>query len=314
MKKVLLSAAVMLLSLANVFAQGIDTTLLSANHEIKIFDNEKKIDIKVFELKDGVRVSNEPIYQSYYNFDVKDVDRTVIIRVPFSDSKVIAYSNGADSVVSERSFFCSYRSLEQPLPNLYFNYINIGDGVFGPKSTVIPQRPVSYEWGMYFPMTIFCTGGRTVFGMATGVGFSNSYNDFDTKYVMKKDGNGDVAMVTLAEVTDGRFVESEKSYLRYWSFRLPLTMQLQWRVGVNTMTVSAGAEVEWRCGMRSFAKYDGAKRTMDDKLIYRPFGCNALFQVGYAGVILFSRFGLTDMFGSNSFNATQFAAGIGFNF
>lgn len=314
MKKLLFSAAVMLLSVASVFAQGIDTTLVVKNHEIKIYDNENKIDVKVYELKDGVKVSKEPVYESRYNFESNEGERTVTFKMPYRDGRKGMYRGDNETAAHKKSNYKHRRRLAQPLPLLYFSYMNIGDGAFGEKSSAIPQRPVSFEWGMYFPMTIFSTGRTTVFGMATGLGFSNSYNHFDTRYVMKNDVNGDVNILTLEDYTDGRFYDAKKSYLRYWSFRLPLTMQLQWKVGRRPLTVSAGAEVEWRMGMRSFSKYDGEKHLIDKKLSYKPFGCNALFQVGYAGVILFTRFGLTDMFGSDAFNANQFTAGIGFNF
>lgn len=313
MKKLLLSAAVMLLSAASVFAQGIDTTMVVKNHEIKIYDNDDRIDVKVYELKDGERILQDPIYESRYNFDGEEGDRTVTIKMPLKRGKGSMYYGSNDSV-ARKSCYRHHRRLAQPLPILYFSYMNIGDGAFGAESSVIPQRPVSFEWGMYCPVTIFRTGKTTVFGMATGLGFSNSYNHFDTRYVMKNDVNGDVNIFTLEDYTDGKFVDAKKSYLRYWSFRLPLTMQLQWKVGRRPLTLSAGAEVEWRIGMRSFSKFDGEKQLIDRKLSYNPFGCNALFQVGYAGVILFTRFGLTDMFGSDAFNANQFTAGIGFNF
>ncbi|MBP9995450.1 MAG: hypothetical protein KBT67_11055 [bacterium] len=312
MNKLLLSAAIMLLTLCGVQAQGIDTTIVVKNHEIKIYDNNSKIDVKVYEVRDGVRVSKEPVYESRYNSKTSDGERSMTIKVPFGSKEKDVEGN--DSVSAKKSTR-NHPRLRQKLPILYFNYMNISNGDFGSSSPYIEQRPVSFEWGMYKPMTIFSVGNRTVFGMATGFGFSNSYNQFDTKYVMAKNENGDMAMRTLAEHTAGQFDDASKSYLRYWSFRLPLTMQLQWKVGGEPLTVSAGAEVEWRVGMRSFAKYDGAKRTICDKVNYNPFGCNAIVQVGYAGVIIFSRMGLTDMFDSpNLGSAYQFTAGIGFNF
>lgn len=301
----------MLLTLCGVQAQGIDTTIVVKNHEIKIYDNNNKIDVKVYEVRDSVRVSMEPVYESRYYVKSGDNERTMTIKMPFGGKETYTY----DGMTVKKSSRKHRRHLEQQLPILYFNYMNISNGDFGSSSPYIEQRPVSFEWGMYKPMTIFSVGNRTVFGMATGLGFSNSYNQFDTKYVMAKNENGDMAMRTLAEHTAGQFDDASKSYLRYWSFRLPLTMQLQWKVGGEPLTVSAGAEVEWRVGMRSFAKYDGAKRTICDKVNYNPFGCNAIVQVGYAGVIIFSRMGLTDMFDSpNLGSAYQFTAGIGFNF
>lgn len=311
MNKLLLSAAIMLLTLCGVQAQGIDTTIVVKNHEIKIYDNNSKIDVKVYEVRDSVRVSMEPVYESRYYVKSGDNERTMTIKMPFGGKETYTY----DGMTVKKSSRKHRRHLEQQLPILYFNYMNISNGDIAVASPYIKQRPVSFEWGMYKPMTIFSTGNRTVFGMATGFGFSNSYNQFDTKYVMAKNENGDMEMKTLADHTEGRFDDARKSYLRYWSFRLPLTMQLQWKVGGEPLTVSAGAEVEWRVGMRSFAKYDGAKRTICSSVNYNPFGCNAIVQVGYAGVILFSRMGLTDMFDSPKLgSAYQFTAGVGFNF
>lgn len=311
MKRHLLTAAIMLLSMTSVFAQSLDTTLVIKNHEIKIYDNNNKIDVKVYEVRDSVRVSMEPVYESRYYVKSGDNERTMTIKMPFGDKETYTY----DGVTVKKSCRKHRRHLEQQLPILYFNYMNISNGDIAVVSPYVKQRPVSFECGMYFPVTIFNTGKTTVFGMATGLGFSNSYNQFDTRYVMAKNENGDMQMKTLAEHTEGRFDDASKSYLRYWSLRLPLTMQLQWKVGGEPLTVSAGAEVEWRVGMRSFAKYDGAKRTICDKVNYKPFGCNAIVQVGYAGVIIFSRMGLTDMFDSpNLGSAYQFTAGIGFNF
>lgn len=301
----------MLLTLCGVQAQGIDTTIVVKNHEIKIYDNNNKIDVKVYEVRDSVRVSMEPVYESRYYVKSGDNERTMTIKMPFGGKETYTY----DGMTVKKSSRKHRRHLEQQLPILYFNYMNISNGDFGSSSPYIEQRPVSFEWGMYKPMTIFSVGNRTVFGMATGLGVSNSYNQFETKYVMAKDENGDMEMKTLADHTEGRFDDARKSYLRYWSFRLPLTMQLQWKVGGEPLTVSAGAEVEWRVGMRSFAKYDGAKRTICSSVNYNPFGCNAIVQVGYAGVIIFSRMGLTDMFDSPKLgSAYQFTAGIGFNF
>jgi len=304
----------MLLAITGTYAQGIDTTMVVNNHEITVYDNNKRIEVKVYELRDSVRISKEPVYESRYNFENGGNERTMMIRVPFSNDGCITYTDSSDSTSSKKCWGCRH-ALRQQLPRLYFSYLNISNGDFGSSSPYIKQRPASFEWGMYFPITIFNTKGHTKFGMATALGFSNSYDHFDVKYVMVKNDNGNMMMRTLKDHTDGAFVESNKSYLRYWSLRLPLTMQLQWKVGGRPLSVSAGAELEWRFGMRSFAKYDGAKRTVCDKVNFKPFGCNVLFQVGYAGVIIFARMGVTDMFDSPSLgSAYQFTAGIGFNF
>lgn len=307
MKRFTILAAFLLFATIGVMAQSADTTVVINNHEVKIKDNENGIKIKIYDLKDGVRTSDEPVYESNYS---KRTSRSKRFTYSYDGEEFVLRDHGQRD--EEKSTGKAYRELEQALPIFYLSHLEFTDGPFGVISP-IHQRPSSFEWGLYSPTTIFCTKGGH-FGMATGLGISNSYNYFQHDYVLAKTDNG-LEMLTLSDYTDGRFTEASKSYLRYWSLRVPLTLQLQWRVGGSPLTVSAGAEVEWRFGMRSFARYDGAKRTITNDLKYNAFGCNALVQVGYAGFIIFGKVGLVDVLSIyNVGSVNQLSVGIGFNF
>ena len=79
------------------------------------------------------------------------------------------------------------------------------------------------------------------------------------------------------------------------------------------------APFEWRFGMRSFARYGGAKHTISDNLDYSPVGFNILFSLVFDNAVIFFRSGLTDMMkikdlnGHNT-NVYQMSLGFGFNF
>lgn len=209
------------------------------------------------------------------------------------------------------------KGLHPGLPDLYYSFLNMTKGSFGPEANV-PLRPSSFEWGMYSPVTIFCTGGGH-FGMATGLGISNSYNFFDhSKVLVMNDGNSEFQQLYDYSSIEGNGPVTNlahRSFLRYWSLRLPLTMQLQWNIDGNWVTISAGAEIEWRFGVRSFAKYGGSKHTISNDLDYNPLGVNALVSLGFDDTVIFARMGLTEMFKSDKLNDIyQFAFGFGFNF
>ena len=313
MKKFTLLAALLLFATIGIYAQNADTTVIVNNHEIKINDSGEKIKIKIYELDKGSRTTNEPIYESSYSRKREDGGRIRRFSYSFSNDEVTTKEDNGTTVVKSTSRWFT-KELHQPFPNLYFSHLELTDGSFGSFSNMMHQKQSSFEWGMYSPITIFCTNDEH-FGIATAFGFSNSYNFFGQDYVLMMNDDGNSEMQPLSVYTNNEYTSTSKSFLRYWSLRVPLTMQAQFKVNRSYLTFSAGAEVEWRIWVRSFARYGGSKHTISSDLDYNAIGLNALFQVGYNGFILFSRFGLTEMFKSNKLNDVyQMSVGIGINF
>jgi hypothetical protein len=62
--------------------------------------------------------------------------------------------------------------------------------------------------------------------------------------------------------------------------------------------------------MKSKAKYDGEKHVVADDINYNPLGVNILTTLKFQDFILFGRFGLTKMFGSD-IKAVPFNVGFG---
>lgn len=316
MKRITILAAMLLFATIGVKAQSADTTVIMKNHEINISDNENEIKIKIFEMKDGTRVSKEPLYESKYQ---KKRGEGALKRFAYSRGKdeLMIMEETDDTKVKSTSRWLN-KDLHQALPSLYFAHIEMLDGAFGSFAGDMHQRPSSWEWGIYSPTTIYCTeNGR--FGFATGWGISNSYNYFQHDWVLAMvDNNSEFMTLHDYSSEEGHGPVNDlahRTFLRYWSLRIPATMQLQFVINRSYLTFSAGAELEWRIGVRSFARYGGLKHTVSDNLDYNPIGVNAMFQVGYEGVILFARTNLTDFFNSKNLDDKhQLAVGIGFNF
>lgn len=208
--------------------------------------------------------------------------------------------------------------LYQTLPDLYYAHLDALDGAFGPKAS-LPLRSSSFEWGTYNQHTIF-TACNEHFGMAWGFGISNSYNYFYRNEVMRLDENNDTYFQPLnaysSEDGHGPINNiSHRSFLRYWSFRVPILLQVQGVVNNHKMAFAAGAELECRVGVRSFARYGGTKHLITNDIKYKPIGVNALFSLASDNSVFFVKVGLTDMFKSpNHDDFYQMSIGYGINF
>lgn len=238
-------------------------------------------------------------------------ERTIIIREGNDDDEKVT--------VIEKIFTSK---LHQTLPDLYYGFLNLNNDAFGPSANV-PLRSSSFEWGTYNQHTIFMEKSGH-FGMSWGLGISNSYNYFSHDKVLRKDNEGKAYFQSLnaysSEEGNGPVNNyAHRSFLRYWSLRLPLLMQVQWAINDTPFALAAGIEAEWRFGVRSFARYGGAKHTITDALDYSPVGVNALAALSIDDGIIFARFGLSDFFGvydtkGDFSNMYQMTIGFGFNF
>lgn len=237
--------------------------------------------------------------------------RTIIIREG---------NDGDEKVTIVEKIFTS--KLHQTLPDLYYGYLNFLSGPFASTAS-LPIRSSSFEWGTYNQHTIFMEKSGH-FGMSWGLGISNSYNYFSHDKVLRKDNEGKAYFQSLHDYSslEGNGPVNDyahRSFLRYWSLRLPVLMQVQWQINNTPFAFAAGVEAEWRFGVRSFARYGGSKHTITDALDYSPIGLNALVSLAADDIIIFGRFGLTDFFGVYDNNGDyskmyQMTIGLGFNF
>ena len=94
--------------------------------------------------------------------------------------------------------------------------------------------------------------------------------------------------------------EYSKSRLRYFYFRIPLSIEWQTRLnGKGPLFFAVGPEAEIRHGFRSKAKVNGSKKTIDKGLNGRPLGINLLAQAGYADLGVYMRYSTYGLFEKN---------------
>lgn len=231
---------------------------------------------------------------------------------------IIKESNNDDSKVTIVEKIFHNPRMVDPLPSIYYSYENMFTGTFGPEAN-IPLRSSSFEWGLY-GTTHIVTSRNGVFGIATGLGISNAYNYLTHNMVLNQDANRVAYLEPLITYssTEGHGPANNythRSFIRYWSLRLPVMLELQCKVNNTPLAIAAGAELEWRFGMRSFARYGGAKHTITDDLNSNPVGFNVLFSLIFDDTVIFFRSGLTDMFSvKDCGDIYQMSLGFGFNF
>lgn len=212
--------------------------------------------------------------------------------------------------------------LYDPLPDLYYSYLNMRSGAFGPEANV-PLRSSSFEWGFYSMDQVYSTKNAR-FGITTGFGLSNSYNYFTHDVVLCQNDDKELYFQSLnaySSIEGNGPVNNfaHRTFVRYWSLRLPVMFQLQWtRIDDNGNTVplviAVGAELEYRFGMRSFARYGGAKHHVIQDMNYQPFTANALFSIRGNNSTFFLRMGLDPMFNIKDVgDIYQMSFGFGFN-
>ena len=341
MKKLVLFAAFMVLfgTISSQEQIKTDTSFIINNNKIQIIDSSKGLKIKVYKVTDDGYTPINPYYEGRYerssyisediNYSSKN-SQNVTIKVPLVPTNIL---NESDVIVLEKSLDNYAKELEDNVkktkktykintfyanyPSIYYAYSQMYDNPWNLASKSISQRPISFEWGSYLFSTAMCYNKSRTLGLTAAIGFSNTYNYLNNKMVLASD-NGipyvydfdNSGEIIPSEFNDRSSVD--KSFIRYWSVRLPISVQIQWRLGYNKMALSAGPEFEWRFAMRSFARYDGSKHTLSKDLNYNPLGINALVALSYDDVVIFGRMGLTSMFASE-LNTFQFNIGLGFN-
>jgi len=256
-----------------------DTILYVGNRKYVIKENDRKIRIKVFEeIEAGDTIKNDQIFEGVYR-DGQSTEQRISVSVPFVRKKTTHY----------RGYFEPHSS------GIYVGYSHLGDGFlgFGSSDDVDLLASKTWEWGI----NLFDGALRLSrnFGLTAGLGFG--YNSFriDGNRAFVEGADGITSIVDAPED-----VTYTKSRLRYYHFRLPVSLEFQQKFGWRgPLFFSVGAELEARMGTKSKAKIDGSKKTMSKDLNVRPLGVNLLVQAGYSNWGFYCRYSMLSLFEKN---------------
>lgn len=310
--------SVLMAFFGNAFSQEIktDTTFIVNSNKIQVVDGKNGLKIKVYEMTQDGYVSVNPYYESRYegSFTNDKSESNTYIQLPIVPS-FVKKQNVVVKETEDNQKQYKIKCFNPAYPNIYYSFSQMYDDSFMFESSAFSQRPNSFEWGMYLFDQELCYNKSRTLGLVTALGISNTYNFFNNKTVFATD-NGTPYIYNFNEggeiVPEGMSNRTyvDKSYLRYWSLRLPVSLQIQWRLSYKVMALSVGPELEWRFGMRSKVKYDGEKHVVANDINYNPLGVNILTTLKFQDFVIFGRFGLTKMFGSD-INAVPFNVGFG---
>ncbi|MCR5313539.1 MAG: hypothetical protein K6E54_07870 [Bacteroidaceae bacterium] len=212
--------------------------------------------------------------------------------------------------IKNKKEYQAKRIYDNNLPSIYFTHAQLNSRGFA-KSDALKQAGSSYEWGMYLCAHDINLSKNGNTGMSVGLGFSRTSFRFKNDNVLMEDEMGDLIFSKLPTNPN-----INKSWLRYWSIRMPVTIGYR----SKNIAISAGPELEWRIMCRSRAKYEGSKHTIISEPDINPLAVNAIVNVSIGDICILGRVGLTDLLkiksstvkqGSN-FSVTPFSVGIGF--
>ena len=306
-----------------VVVDGKNVEILIKNNKVKVTDSENGLKINVFSVNKDGETEKYPYYESRYENGDDGVKerRNISINLPIEPV----------FVEDETTRVLKFNSFEPIYPSVYYAYSAMIGFPFSDYSLNFNlQKANSFEWGMYLFQYDICHNKRKTIGLTTALGFSNTYffssyilgtttNDNSSNYTYfyrPNDSNEEGNPIPEGMSNVSAPEEFDDGYYRYWSLRLPISVQFQWRVGGNRMAFSFGPEFEWRFAMKSFTYLQNDKLTVSDNLAYNPFGINALAVLNFKSFVIFGRAGLTYLF--NQKRSPEYVLpvniGIGFSF
>lgn len=259
-----------------------DTTLYVNGRKVVIKEQGDKIKVKLYErVSNGDAIANTQIFEGVYLNGQSTESRTVLDVLPFA--KRNKRQNRFDPHAS--GFYIGYSQLSN-------NFLS-----FSPSNRASLNTGHSWEIGANLFTGSHAFGPTHNWGITIGLGWGYRSMRLDGNYVFREiDG--------VTEIYPGEAEEYPTEYskcrLRYFYFRIPLSIEWQTRIsGKGPLFIAVGPEAEIRHGFRSKGKINGAKKTFDKGLNGRPVGINLLAQAGYADLGVYMRYSTYGLFEKN---------------
>ena len=254
-------------------AQNEKPTIVESHSDtILIKRGDKNLRIKIYEeMTDGERPRSEEIFSGVYVDYLDEEQNSFLDMLPFVPQK--KKSNNFDA----------------HYPFFYLAFGRGADNAFSYSSRYPQRRGKSIDWGFNIYNSEIQLDKKSNWGLTWAVGFAYSRYAFDINSALEKvDGN--VVWLPAAEGVD-----YQKSWMRYWSFRVPICLEWQKKVRKHDFYLAAGPEVELRFAMKSKVKYDGHEHTLTNNPNGNVLGANLMVQAGYGCLSFIGRFGLTPL-------------------
>lgn len=257
-----------------------DTTLYLNGRKIVVKEQGDKIKVRLYEKSSGGdTIANAQIFEGVYLNGQSTESRTVLNALPFSKrnhnkNRFEAHAGGFYMGYTQQSNdFLSFNPSRGGASLNASHSWEIGGNLFTGSRAFAP----TYNWGI-----------------TIGLGWGYRSMRLDGNYAFREI-DGVTTIVSGEEAEEA--TEYSKSRLRYFYFRIPLSLEWQTRInGKGPLFIAVGPEAEIRHGFRSKGKINGAKKTFDKGLNGRPVGINLLAQAGYADLGVYMRYSTYGLF------------------
>ena len=259
-----------------------DTTLYFNGRKMVVKEQGDKIKVKLYEsTSNGDTLANAQIFEGVYLNGQSTESRTVLNALPFS--KHNKKKNRFDPHAG--GFYMGYTQLSTDFLS------------FNPLGSAGLNTSHSWEIGGNLFTGSHSFGPAHNWGITIGLGWGYRSMRLDGNYAFREiDG---VTQIYSGEEAEEP-TEYSKSRLRYFYFRIPLSIEWQTRIsGKGPLFFAVGPEVEIRHGFRSKGKINGSKETFDKGLNGRPVGINLLAQTGYNDLGIYMRYSTYGLFEKN---------------
>ncbi len=195
-------------------------------------------------------------------------------------------------------------------PLIFAGWDLLAGSAFGTSSENRHTRDnKSSEWGLTgaafeYPLT-------PSLAITSAISIAHVSHHFNTDYVLNTI-DGITSLQPFKGEKEGD--RPSKSYLSYWTIRLPFMMEWSMRVGPDDLFAAIGPSLEFRTCERS--RYElGKKHTLTKDVNMNPIGLNLEARVGYGCFVLYARTALTPLLRTKYAPEWHpFAVGMGLRF
>ena len=221
----------------------------------------------------------------------------------------VSHNNGDAEVerTEKVRYDVSRHGFSAHFPIYYMGFASLNDGAFSFSSAEPALNEAkSWEWGIYFPMESYALGNRV--GITTAFGFGRTMYKFEDAKCFMRDANRDTQ---LWQPVDRNNAPYDEAWSRYWSFRLPIQVELQ--TSSDGIFFSVGPEIEYRFAPCSKGRMDGdrKKSVVTKDLDIHPLNVNLMAQLGYDDVTLVARASLRELFTHSTYATSVWPVSIG---
>lgn len=256
-----------------------ETTVYADGQKITVIKKEGKIKVKVYEQTSvGDTIENDQIFEGVY-MNGQSTERRMGLSMPFT----------------KKSKDKNYR-FSPHAAGVYIGYSRLYDD-FGMGSPKDVNLVASKSWEIGF--TLFegdiNLSRNKQWGLTAGLGWG--YTSF------RVDGNSSFREIDgiTANYPAPEGISYDQSRLRYFYFRIPVSLEWQKRINGHhgPLFFSAGLEAEIRHGVRSKVKFNDHSENAGKELNVRPVGINMLVQGGYGDIGVYARYSTLSLFEKN---------------